>query len=240
MAVAAPVVRVPEISSASTRPQLLAWFRHWDADGSGSLDMRELQFALVACFYRALGDADAETKEQIVGMFLAEADMNGDGSISKTEFLEQLVPFMKANLPGGLLSTPPAEFASMIRLRLLAVSGEAQHVELPSSATVSDLRQVARQRFGGLVNLFFSGHALQDDSVPLVSIRGLSNGATVQILPGALLASAPPMQQEVPRPSAPMEGQAGQGQTQRTIFHGFLAFIVFAILYTVFVDQKMR
>lgn len=89
---AAPMVGAPAICSDSTKQEMLAWFQHWDSDRSNSLDVRELRYALVSCFFRALGDAPAETKEVVVEMFLEAADVDGDGTISKTEFIDRLVP----------------------------------------------------------------------------------------------------------------------------------------------------
>lgn len=97
---AMPSAPPPEICPGSQGDEFSAWFRHWDADGSGQLDNRELSFALAKCFYKSLGpELDVGTKDMIVSTFLTEADINGDGQVSEAEFLSRLAPMIKANLP---------------------------------------------------------------------------------------------------------------------------------------------
>eukprot|EP00927_Polykrikos_kofoidii_P027766 TRINITY_DN24323_c0_g1_i1.p1 TRINITY_DN24323_c0_g1~~TRINITY_DN24323_c0_g1_i1.p1 ORF type:complete len:706 (+),score=108.18 TRINITY_DN24323_c0_g1_i1:171-2288(+) len=99
LAVTAPLVSAPTLTRSSGRSELLAWFKHWDADDSGSLDAEELRFALATLFFRALGDADLTTKRAVVEAFLAEPGLRLDSGVSKTAFIERLVPALQANLP---------------------------------------------------------------------------------------------------------------------------------------------
>ena len=66
-------VGLSPMSRASDRRELLAWFRYWDADGSGFLDAEELRYAVATLFFRALGDADVSTKQAVAEAFSSEA-----------------------------------------------------------------------------------------------------------------------------------------------------------------------
>jgi len=198
----------PEITRVSDVSELTAWFKHWDADASGHLDMSELRFALTSCFHQALASSiDASTKQTIIDLFLREADLDGDGHVSHTEFLTRFVPLLQANLPDAL-TTPSSGnnfTGSAFRVRLMAVpDGRTSQVELPLTATVGDLRAKAQivlacedSRRPPL--LIVAGRRLEKDIEHLAAVRGVCEGNVVQAMrpaapqPGKLWPLIPPL-----------------------------------------------
>jgi len=178
----------PVLSRSSSQAELLAWFKHWDADDSDSLDEVELRYALTACFYRAFGDeVDNETKQTLVENFISEATKGGK-SVSKSEFLETLAPALQLNLPEEL--PIPTSDAVSLRLRLVASPvGTVHEVDLSRLSVVRDLRREAQTLLGTwlLPQLFAGGRRLTNDCELLQNVAGLRNGAAVQ----AVVAPAP-------------------------------------------------
>jgi len=105
---AAPVEEAPALRRGSSRQELLRWFDHWDTQGSGELDLREVRFAVAWTLYQALGSSeDHVTKETLASLFLAQAELTGEGQhISRDQFVELFAPALQANLPESL---EPAE-----------------------------------------------------------------------------------------------------------------------------------
>lgn len=64
-----------------------AWFEYWDDDGNGSLDEGELVRALVHSFNKAGRRDEVRAITEIVHALLAACDVEGDGLISREEFL---------------------------------------------------------------------------------------------------------------------------------------------------------
>jgi len=97
---AAPIIEPPQITRKSARSELLAWFNHVDINRSGDVELSDIRFAIASTMYKGLGDSvDIETKETVTQFFLAEADLCGEGKLSKEEFLDLVSPSFKANLP---------------------------------------------------------------------------------------------------------------------------------------------
>lgn len=90
----------PALSASSSFSSCVAWFDYYDADGSGELDASELRFALTTCFVRSLGlfEVDLATQDCIIQSFILDADVDGDRSISKREFLQSMAPALLRNL----------------------------------------------------------------------------------------------------------------------------------------------
>ncbi|KAJ8612700.1 hypothetical protein CTAYLR_008951 [Chrysophaeum taylorii] len=63
------------------------WFEYWDDDGSGSLDEGELVRALVHSFDKRGRREEVRAITEIVHALLAACDVEGDGLISRDEFL---------------------------------------------------------------------------------------------------------------------------------------------------------
>ena len=61
----------------------------FDQDGNGFIDMNELKTAFEGCYVNY--DSDEVVWEQI----MAEADQNGDGLISPTEFRDVMMDILK-------------------------------------------------------------------------------------------------------------------------------------------------
>lgn len=90
----------PVLTARSSHSSCEQWFDHYDADGNRSLDVSEFYFAITTCFFRTLGlfSVDLDTQECIILSFLQEADADGDGTISKQEFMQRLAPMLLNNL----------------------------------------------------------------------------------------------------------------------------------------------
>ncbi|KAG8465457.1 hypothetical protein KFE25_002764 [Diacronema lutheri] len=76
-----------------------AWFRHWDADGSGVLDPGELLRALVKTF----GGLSAVELSGVLEAIWPLVDASGRGAIDLADFKSPngLCSLLQANLPGG-------------------------------------------------------------------------------------------------------------------------------------------
>eukprot|EP00747_Dinoflagellata_sp_TGD_P077495 gnl/TRDRNA2_/TRDRNA2_159618_c0_seq2.p1 gnl/TRDRNA2_/TRDRNA2_159618_c0~~gnl/TRDRNA2_/TRDRNA2_159618_c0_seq2.p1 ORF type:complete len:608 (+),score=123.88 gnl/TRDRNA2_/TRDRNA2_159618_c0_seq2:231-1826(+) len=192
-----PQARAPPLTKASSRAELLAWFKHWDADGSGTLDSSELCYAVATLFFQALGDTDPGTKQAVVQAFLAELGLDKDGQVAKTRFLEQLAPVLQANLPVEAAEAAGRDAANTgaggeARLRLLhATTGASAAVVLPAGATLGQLRHAAIEQLephaaaGTTAEVVVAGRRLSEgDEVSLASAAPqlLRDGAVAQVL----------------------------------------------------------
>ena len=83
------------MTAASNREKLIneesinKLFKIFDLDGDGFIDMTELKTGFESCYVNY--DSDEAVWEQI----LAEADQNGDGVISPTEFHDIMMDILK-------------------------------------------------------------------------------------------------------------------------------------------------
>ena len=100
-----PAVPLPEMSTAvPTRAVLIpdirkgeveAWFEFWDRDGSGSLERREVLVGLLTSCGCDPSDADPDPTglafaiRRIVASVYPMFDRDGDGSLSKFEFMSK-------------------------------------------------------------------------------------------------------------------------------------------------------
>lgn len=193
VAVVAPNTAAPILTRSSNRSQMLEWFKHWDADGSGSLDSEELSYAVATLFFRSLGDADMATKQAVVEAFLHEACLKRGSQVTKTKFVEDLAPALLANLPAESGSGTDVEVTgSLDQLRikvLLATTGASAELHLPAGALLGDLRRLALERLdpsagaGSGVEAFVAGQHLDGaDATSLASFPRLHNGTVVQML----------------------------------------------------------
>ncbi|CAE8664385.1 unnamed protein product, partial [Polarella glacialis] len=199
---AAPRPTVPEICRNSSEAQLISWFNHWDSQSRGALDVRDLKFAIMAAFYSALSASEEETKAAVSQAFLLEMGLRETGSVSRSEFLEILAPQLQCNLPVGDLSGQSTLALDLkrplgLKLRNMKTNME-RNVTLPSAgeALVGDLRKAAHRKFpvllcGRLVQLYFMGRRLQDDTQALCKMRGIYEGSAVLFLPGPLIPMYP-------------------------------------------------
>lgn len=188
---AAPVTEVPQLRRGSSREELLRWFGHWDAHGSGSLDLPDFRFSLAWTMYRAIGSsADLTTKETVSSLFLAEAGISGSGQVSREQFLELFAPALQANMPADTVDgeessagLPPAPVAVVVHA---PVDGGLLTLKVvPDDSAVATLSaEVAKEwRAGGPWRLYISGRPL-DSSVPAKELeRQLRAGCSVQALP---------------------------------------------------------
>lgn len=198
LAVSTPSSVAPVLSRSSTRAELLAWFRHWDADGSGSLDAEELRYALATVFFRALGSTGTKTKQAVVEAFLNEARLSGTEQVTKSRFLEHLAPALQVNLPeeaagvgsvAGRAERPAVEGRETRLTLLLSTTGASVQVVLSADSTLEDVRRQALERLdhgagpGASVELFRGGQRIEGgNEVPLSACAQLGDGAVVQVL----------------------------------------------------------
>lgn len=205
--VEAAAVEAPELWRSSSREELTQWFHYWDTDDRGQLELADFQFAVAKCLYQAMGDdLDRVTKETVALLFIEETGTARLETISRTMFLEVLAPALQANLPelpqetdgtkGGQSQSP-----TMLPLAASAVPAPMeifldtpfvdlkQTLQVPADGTVADLRKAVLaldiHEDVDLSKLYFAGHCLKDDTRPLMKVRGLHNGATIQAFPDA-------------------------------------------------------
>ncbi|CAE8629025.1 unnamed protein product, partial [Polarella glacialis] len=201
LAVSAPCSQAPRLSVSSTRQQLLAWFKHWDTDGSGSLDAEELRYAVATLFFRVLESASLETKQAVTEAFLAEVGLGAGGEISKSSFLDTLAPVLQANLPSNSSATaaeapraaPRTQSGGVLQLKLLvATTGATAQIRVSASGTLGDLRSAAQNELSAAVGapsapeipvFFLAGRRFEGaDDTPLSSFSQLGSGVVLQVL----------------------------------------------------------
>lgn len=191
---AASPCKVPELRRGATQVELREWFDHWDANGSGDINLDDFRFAVAWTIYRALGDSvDFLTKETVASLFLAEANIRGQGKatkshVTKAEFLDLFAPALQANMPEPQRVKPnesvvdpthPLQFVLHAPL-----TGKIVEVDKSAEESVYELRKSASDKFEcGPCNMYYNGQQLADDSVKLVSVPGLRSGAVLQVLP---------------------------------------------------------
>mmetsp|Transcript_72689 Transcript_72689/g.229718 ORF Transcript_72689/g.229718 Transcript_72689/m.229718 type:complete len:361 (-) Transcript_72689:42-1124(-) len=192
--VAAPVTQVPELRRRSSREELLRWFSHWDAHGSGMLDLPDFQFALVWTMYRAIGDsADLVTKETVSSLFLAELGIAGGGQVSRERFLELFAPVLQANMPEGAPGGEDSEYGgggAVPRNFVVKVHGPVEGKTLALKVAADDKAAAAVQAELAKQwahvrrwRLYISGQLL-DEGVPAEDLlRWLHQGTALQALP---------------------------------------------------------
>jgi len=200
-----PRPRPPEICRNSKQEELVAWYRFWDSNKQGSLDVPTLTLAVVTTFHTALAkSADTATKDAIAHSFLTELGLRETDSISETQFLEKMAPQLVANLPVAIeRGHPSGSFDPKLPLTLhmremKSGSERPLHFDAAGEVTVGDLRKATLRRFPVIlcrrkVKLFVMGQLLEDDFVPLFHIRGIYEGATVNFMPGQRLFEAVPV-----------------------------------------------
>jgi len=204
--VEAASAEAPELWRNSSREELSLWFAYWDTDDRGQLDLGDFQFAISKCLYQAMGDSvDKVTKETVVLLFLEETGTARLETITRAVFLDVLAPTLKANLPDmpkesdlSARGKPLPPLLSPSGLALSAVpppmqifvetptADLRQTLQVPADGTVADLRKAVRGSTDAeLSKLYFAGKSLNDDRRPLMKVRGLHSGATVQAFPDA-------------------------------------------------------
>lgn len=102
MLAATPVPEAPHLGRGAPRKDLVAWFDHFDHDGSGSMGLPDIAFAVSKTLYQALGsELSIGMKETVASLFLAETQLDGRGRMSRQQFIDQIAPALLANMPAG-------------------------------------------------------------------------------------------------------------------------------------------
>ena len=87
-----PTLSVPQVKSVktiTTPEEKLNWiFTAFDEDGGGSIDVSEIREIVLGCFRMAGIDEDEDLLPSCVEDVRASIDVDGDGDISKEEFIK--------------------------------------------------------------------------------------------------------------------------------------------------------
>jgi len=198
---ASPVVPHLELKRTASSEELLRWFDQWDMHGLGELEFKDLRFAFSWALYQAMGDAvNTHTKETVCSLLLAEAELDGEGLVSKDDFVELFAPVLQANLPEngktaagsaqGQSNAPESKAGVHLAIMVhMPIEGTTWQFELPQNSTVSKLRstlaqkRMAQEGFAlGPFQLYASGQLLTNDD-DLLETHGLGTRVIAQVLP---------------------------------------------------------
>lgn len=194
--VATPRPRPPQICRNSKQDELVAWFQFWDSKKQGCLDTATLTLAVVSTFHTALArSADAATKDAVAHTFLMELGLRETDTVTESQFMEKMAPQLVANLPVALErgeqsgSFDPKLPLTLILRDMKTANERPLHFEEAGQVTVGELRKATQRRFPVIlcrrkVKLFVMGQLLEDDAKPLMHLRGIYAGATVNFMPG--------------------------------------------------------
>eukprot|EP00435_Cladocopium_sp_Y103_P073142 s2_g42.t1 len=198
--VATPRPRPPQICRNSKQDELVAWFQFWDSKKQGHLDTATLTLAVVSTFHTALArSADAATKDAVAHTFLMELGLRETDTVTESQFMEKMAPQLVANLPVALErgeqsgSFDPKLPLTLILRDMKTAAERPLHFEEAGQVTVGELRKATLRRFPVIlcrrkVKLFVMGQLLEDDTKPLMHLRGIYAGATVNFMPGERVA----------------------------------------------------
>lgn len=124
-----------------------------------------------------------------------ELGLRETDTVTETQFMEKMAPQLVANLPVALErgeqsgSFDPKLPLTLILRDMKTAAERPLHFEEAGQVTVGELRKATQRRFPVIlcrrkVKLFVMGQLLEDDAKPLMHLRGIYGGATVNFMPG--------------------------------------------------------
>lgn len=186
----AAATQPPEIYSTSSRADFLAWFDHWDNNHAGQITTSCLQVAVIASLD---GVATITTRRTLARIVLGEAGLAESSHVSRSTFLQCLVPVLQLNLPDKDSTipddsgTPVFDPKGPMVVNLVSSDGKRKQATVPASATVGTLRAEVRRQFrvwlgSRDVQIAMRGTVLLDDGVHLAALPCFLGKDAVMVL----------------------------------------------------------